>query len=60
MKSTKNKKGINNNNKNNNKKRAKEREKGTAQRERGGGEARSYMQKKTNESKPEDLSTTNA
>ena len=26
----------------------------------GGREARSYMQKKTNESKPEDLSTTNA
>ena len=71
MESTKNKKGINND-KNNNKKRTKEREKGTAQRERvvcvwgGGGrggwgrEARSYMQKKTNESKPEDLSTTNA
>ena len=35
MKSTKNKKGINNN-KNNNKKRAKEREKGTAQKERVG------------------------
>ena len=36
MESTKNKKGINNN-KNNNKKRAKERQKGTAQRERVGG-----------------------
>ena len=66
MESTKNKKGINND-KNNNKKRTKEREKGTAHRERvvwgvggGGREARSYMQKKTNESKPEDLSTTNA